>query len=126
MTAFVVAFALTVVLLGIAVALGFLRKRKTHVAFVLATVGALGVTIYYAYELGKIRDLAAAGWITPFHLTLAKVTTAALLLPVVTGLRVWNHPEAKPLHRKFAYLALGLVVASAITGFWMISRSPAK
>ena len=82
-------------------------------AFALVSIGT---TIYFAERLGEVYDVQTAGAITPIHLTLAKVTTLAYLLPVVTGVLTWRNISWKPLHAKFAYTVLALTVLTAVTG----------
>jgi hypothetical protein len=64
--------------------------------------------------------LESAGIITPIHLTLAKIATASLLLPAASGARTIFVPKTRSLHRKLAFTAIALIVASAITGTIMI------
>ncbi len=118
--AFTLYFALTVLALGGAVATGYQARRRWHIACVASAFVLLGVTIYYALALGELYDLESAGVITPIHLTLAKVTTAAYLLPVAAGLRTVYKPAARSLHRRLAFVALVLTVITAITGTIMI------
>ena len=91
-TGFLVCFGLTLALLGAVVATGLKAKRAAHLTCVVLAVAALGATVHYAYGLGKLYDLAGAGWITPVHLTLARVNTVALLVPVATGVR-YQRPD---------------------------------
>lgn len=119
-TGFVVFLVVTVLLLAGVTATGLLARRRAHLTLVACAVTSLGVTIYFAERLGTLYDLEAAGWITPFHLTLAKVTTVAYLLPIVTGLRLLKDPTRRPLHRRVAFLVLGLTLLTAGTGTWMI------
>lgn len=120
---FVVFLLVTLLLLGAVVATGFAARRRLHLTLVVSAVASLGVTIFYAEQLGLEYDLEAAGWITPVHLTLAKLTTLAYLLPIATGIAVLRNARHRPLHRKIAYLVLSLTVLTAITGTWMILAS---
>lgn len=120
MAGFVAFFAITLVLLAVVTWSGFRAMRRVHIPCVVATLAALAVTVHYAYQLGKIYDLKSAGIITPIHLTLAKITTLSLLGPAVTGVRTLFVPSTRKLHRKVAFVALGLTVLSAITGTIMI------
>ncbi len=122
--AFAVAFGVTLVLLLAVVATGLRAQRRAHVTLVVLTFASLGWTIHEAYQLGAIYDLAAAGPITPIHLTLARIATAALFLPVISGIRTLRNPAGRVLHRKLAFLALTLVVLAAITGVLMIQMAP--
>ena len=98
-------------------------RRRRHVVLVGCTLVALGVTIVYALELGKIYDLSTAGIITPIHLTLAKITTAAYVLPIVAGLFTWRRPSMRPLHKKLAWLVIVMTVVTAVTGSIMLLRA---
>ena len=117
---FVAFFAVTLVLLAVVTWTGLRAMRRVHIPCVVATLAALAITIHYAYQLGKVYDLKSAGWITPLHLTLAKITTLSLLAPAITGVRTLFVPSTRKLHRMLAFFALGLTVLSAITGTIMI------
>lgn len=121
---FLVCFGLTLVSLAIVVATGLRAKRALHVAFVVATLASLYATVRFAYDLGRIYDLHAAGWITPFHLTLARVNTFAFLLPIATGIRTVFVPSTRRLHRKLAFVVLGLTIVTAATGGVMLWLAP--
>ena len=120
---FVLAVAFTLVLLGMAVWAGRTGRVRRHVSLVGGALAGLGVTIWLALELGRIYDLDSAGAITPIHLTLAKITTAAYVLPILTGLRTLFRPAMRPWHKRVAYLVLAMTVLSAITGTIMILRA---
>lgn len=117
---FAASLAVTLALLGFVVATGLRAQRRAHLTLVACAVAGLGITIYFAEKLGEGYDLAAAGWVTPLHLTIAKVATAAYLLPVVTGWRTLRDPRFRPWHRRAAYLVLALSVLTAATGTWMV------
>ncbi len=121
---FVAFLAATLALLGCVVATGLRAKRRLHITLVVLAFAALGVTIRFAVLLGKQFDLHAAGPITPIHLALSKATTACYLLPVATGLRTIFAPATKRWHRRFAFFALGMTVATAITGTLMLWLAP--
>jgi hypothetical protein len=53
-------------------------------------------------------------------LTLAKIATASLILPAASGVRTILVPSTRRLHRKLAFTALALIVATAITGTIMM------
>jgi len=120
---FVGFLALTLLLLGAVVATGLAARRRPHLTFVVLAVASLGVTIFFAERMGDHYDLDSAGWITPFHLWLAKATTLAYLLPLITGILTWRDARWKPRHRGVAFLILGLTVATAVTGTWMLLAS---
>src|SRR5262249_32633853 len=107
--------ALTLLLLALVVATGLRARRRLHVTLVACSLASLGATIRLALEVGKLYDLPSAGVITPIHLGLARVTTAAYLLPIATGLRTIFRPRTRRLHRKLAFLVLGMTAATAIT-----------
>src|SRR5690606_12029538 len=87
------------------------------VAFaVLLLAGA----IWSALELGELYDLGSAGIVTPIHLNVAKVTTAAYLLPVVTGVLAWRNERWRGVHGKLAFLVLVLTVFTTVTGALML------
>jgi cytosine/uracil/thiamine/allantoin permease len=117
---FVLFLVLTLALLGAVVATGYAERRRTHIACVALTLAALGTTIWFAERMGEHYDLATAGAITPVHLWLAKVTTLAYLAPIATGVLTIRDDRWKTWHRRCAFAVLGLTVATAITGTWMV------
>lgn len=122
-TAFVLLFSLTLCLLALVVATGLAAKRRWHIPLVVLAFAALGGTIRAAVLVGKHYDLPSAGLITPVHLWLAKVTTALYVLPLATGIRTLFAPGTRKLHRKIAFLVLGLTVLTAITGTAMLGMA---
>lgn len=119
-TGFVVFLLITLACLGAVILTGRAARRAAHLSCVAAAVACLGVTIYFAEQLGGLYDLEAAGWITPTHLILAKVTVVAYLIPVVTGLRTIRDEAGKGLHCKAAHLVIALTVLTAISGTAMV------
>ncbi|MCK6445528.1 MAG: hypothetical protein L6Q99_03980 [Planctomycetes bacterium] len=117
---FVVFLLATVVLLLGVVVTGLRAKLAVHLSLVGLTLVSLAVTIVYAKALGLEYDLASAGRITPVHLTLAKIATAAYLAPALTGVLTMRDRKHKRLHFKAAMFALVLTVASTVTGLWML------
>ena len=123
---FVASLSLTLILLALVVVTGFAAKRVTHIALVVCTLGVLFATIVCAYALGKIYDIHQAGWITPFHLALARINTVAFLLPAVSGVRTIFRPQTRRVHRWLAFAVLGLTVLTAVTGSIMLALSPLR
>ncbi len=115
---------ITVLLLVGVVFTGFARRRGWHFTLVGAALAGLATAIWYAKELGQYYDLEAAGWITPFHLGLAKITTACYLLPLATGVATLRRPGVRPWHRAAAFLVLFLTLVTTVTGAWMLMASP--
>jgi len=120
---FVLALAYTLVLLAMAVTAARRHRVRRHVWLIGGALVGLGVTIWFAIELGRVYDLESAGVITPIHLTLAKITTAAYVLPILAGWRTLRRPAMRPWHKMLAYVVLALTVLSAITGTIMILRA---
>ncbi|MBL4770020.1 MAG: hypothetical protein JKY61_02460 [Planctomycetes bacterium] len=115
-------FLLLTVALLVAVAwTGFKAKRKIHIPLVFVTVASLGMAIRYALLVGPHYDLESAGVITPIHMFIARATTAAYLVPVITGIRTLKDPSFKRWHRKAAFLVIGLTLMAAVTGVAMLS-----
>lgn len=123
-TGFPLFLGLTVGLLIADVVTGRRGALRTHLSCVALTFVCLGVTIYFAEGLGELYDLEAAGAITPVHLTLAKLTTAAYLLMVVTGVRTLRDRSRRRAHRLAAVVVLTMTVVTAVTGAAMLARSP--
>jgi hypothetical protein len=117
---FVLFLGLTLVLLAGVVASGRAARRRLHLTLVATTLLALATTIVFAERMGAHYDLAAAGWITPVHLWLAKGTTLAYLAPLATGVLTLRNARWRPRHRISAYAVLALTVATAVTGTWML------
>lgn len=120
---FLTSLLVTVGLLVGAAVTGRKRIIRHHVKFVAGAVLSLGVAIYFALKVGERYDLEAAGWITPFHKALAKITTAMYLWPLITGPMVLSGKVGPRVHRIGAWLTLGLTVASTITGIIMLMRA---
>ena len=120
---FISFLAVTLSLLGGVVWTGYAEGRRLHITLVVSAVASLGVTIYFAEKLGDLYDLEGAGWIYPVHLTIAKLCTAAYLLPVVTGLLTIRKASNLRLHRVAAFTVLAFTVLTAITGTWMLLAS---
>jgi hypothetical protein len=118
--AFLGSLILTLVFLAGAVVTGLKARRKQHLPCVAGAVLMLLATIYYAIELGEFYDLESAGVITPIHKWMAKVNTAAYLLPLASGLRTLKHPRNRKLHGRFAFAVLILTVCTAATGALML------
>lgn len=117
---FLLFLLLTVALLVAVVVTGLTARVRPHLVLVALTVAALGITIYYAVQLGGLYDLESAGRITPVHLALAKLTTVSYLAPLVTGLMTLRNRAHKRLHFRWVLVVLALTAASACTGAWML------
>ena len=85
-----------------------------------ADLASLGVTIWFAERLGEHYDLESAGWITPVHLAVAKLTTAAYLLPIGTGVLTLRNRRHRSLHLRCALTVLALTLLTTGLGLWMI------
>lgn len=121
---FVTFLVLTLAFLAGTVSSGLRAKRRVHFLCVAGAVACLVATIHHALGVGELYDLAKAGWITPVHMWMAKIATAAYVLPVVSGLRTIFHPPTRRLHRKIAFLVLSLTILAAVTGTWMLLVAP--
>ena len=115
---------LTVLLLGVVLFSGLKGRLRLHLPAVALAMVSLGLTVYFAEKLGERYDLKAAGVITPIHLTLAKVTTVAYLLPVVTGILTLRNRSYKRLHFRVAVGVLALTVPTLVTGCVMVYLAP--
>jgi len=117
-------FVVTLALLALVVLTGLAARRRLHIALVVGAVAGLAATVYFAYELGEVYDLEAAGWITPVHMTMARVNTFCFALPIASGIRTLFVPSTRRLHRWLAFGVLGLTVLTAATGTWMLMLAP--
>jgi hypothetical protein len=118
---------LTVATLVLVVVTGLKARVRSHIALVITALVFLGCAIYFAVQVGRLYDLKSAGLITPIHLTVAKLATAAYLLPLISGLATLRDRKHKPLHFKLALVALSLTAIAAVTGslmLWMASPLP--
>lgn len=120
---FFVFLTLTLAALGATVATGLGARLRLHFACVASSLALLGVTIYFAEKLGAEYDLEAAGWITPVHLTLAKMATASYLLPLASGLATLRERRRRRVHLALALTTLALTLAAAASGAAMILHS---
>ena len=111
---------LTVLLLGGVVATGLRGVLPLHLALVALALVSLGVTIFFAKRLGELYDLESAGWITPVHLTVAKLTTAAYLLPITTGVLTLRNRRHRRVHFRCAMAVLAMTLVTTGLGLWMI------
>ena len=123
--AFLAGLIVTVALLGGVVVSGLREARRAHLPLVLCFFASLAGTIYYAERMGRHLDLEAAGWITPVHLALAKGTTLAYVLPVVTGFLALSSEKWKARHKTLAWLLVALTLLTVGTGAWMALAAPA-
>ncbi len=120
---------LTVVLLALDVWTGLRRRRRLHLALVATTLASLALAIVFAERLGELYDLEAAGRIYPFHLAIAKLATAAYLLPIATGVRLLVAQAGtalarkRRLHLRAALFTIALTLLTALTGSWMLLAS---
>lgn len=121
---FVIAVSLTALFLVAVVITGLRGKISVHIPCVLATFVSLSVAIVFALKLGDIYDLEAAGWITPVHLSIAKIATLSFVLPVVTGIRTLKSRVHRRAHLIAALVALCLTATALVTGTLMMLRAP--
>ena len=112
--------AATLICLTGAVITGRASRRKAHLCIVTLTVPCLALAIYFAEQLGQLYDLEAGGWIYPFHLLVAKVTTASYLVVIGSGLATLKLVSRRKTHARIAYSVLVLTGLTAITGTWML------
>jgi hypothetical protein len=122
--AFFAGLLVTVVLLAVVVASGIAAKRRVHLPAVLLYLAALGLTIWLAVRMGRSLDLAAAGWITPVHLTMARVNVYLYVLPLTTGLMALRDRRWYRRHKLFAWIVVGVTLLTVATGSWMALAAP--
>ena len=120
---FLGSLALTLCGLGVVFWSGLKARLRVHLPAVACTVLLLGLTIWFAERLGREYDLESAGLIKPVHLALAKLATAAYLMPLTTGVLTWRNRRWRTLHLVAAFTTLVLTVAAAVTGTWMVLAS---
>jgi len=118
---FVVFLVVTVLLLVATVATGLTARLRAHLVLVAVTVLSLGVTIWFAEQLGLEYDLTAAGAIKDVHLSLAKLATLSYLGPLASGFATLRDRAHKKLHLRIALVTVVLTVLAAATGAWMLA-----
>lgn len=121
---FLALLAATVAALTLAAWTGRRRRIRPHLVCVACALGCLVGAIAFALEVGERYDLAAAGDITPVHLTLARVATASYLGPLVTGPLVLAGKLRGRVHHRLAWFAFAMTVAATVTGAWMLLAAP--
>ncbi|MDA1267060.1 MAG: hypothetical protein O2816_18420 [Planctomycetota bacterium] len=121
---FLLFLTLTLAGLGGVFYTGMRAQRRRHIPLVIVTVGLLATTIYFAERLGEGLLTKQAGWITPVHLTIAKVTTVSYLIPLVTGVLTLRDARRRKLHGRIAWIVLTMTLLTAATGIWMVMASP--
>jgi len=121
---FLAGLVATVALLVGVIVSGVREARRAHIPLVLLFFASLALTIFYAERMGRALDLEAAGWITPVHLALAKGTTLAYVLPVVSGFLALSSERWKVRHKVLAWLLVALTVLTVATGAWMTLAAP--
>ncbi|MEW6073102.1 MAG: hypothetical protein AB1726_11005 [Planctomycetota bacterium] len=120
---FFAAVLVAVVLLVAVVVTGRAGRRRAHLSLVAAALAALAVAVWRAEALGSRYDLESAGWITPVHLAIARATLLSYLLPIAAGLLTLRFPRVRPVHGRFAALALLLTALAAVTEAWMLGTA---
>ncbi len=120
---FVVFLLLTVALLVAVLLTGFKARLRAHFAFVACTVVSLGVTIWYAEQLGDQYNLEAAGAVMDVHLALAKLATISYLAPLASGFATLRNRANKKLHLRLALATVALTLLAAGTGAWMLAAA---
>jgi len=115
--------ATVVVLVGVIVS-GMRERRRIHIPLVIVFFATLGTTIWFAERMGRALDLKAAGWITPVHLALAKTTTLAYALPMISGMLALTSERWKARHKCLAWLLIAMTLATVATGAWMALKAP--
>ncbi|MFT6362535.1 MAG: hypothetical protein ACJAZ8_000941 [Planctomycetota bacterium] len=127
MTQFSLAFLCTVLALVGVLWTGFRwrvkRRRALHLSLVGLSIAFLVWTIIAAFRLGEGYDLHSAGTIYFVHMFLARLATACLMLPIITGIITLRTGKLHRYHRQCAIAAFTIIVLAAITGIWMISAS---
>lgn len=118
-----VSLGITVAVLAVSLWLAHTHRVKAHVGTVGAFVACLLVTLYFAESLGARFEFTSPS--KPIHLTLAVVTTVALVAPIATGWLHWYGKVGRSVHVRIVWVFLGLVVLTLGTGLWMFStRTP--
>ena len=116
-TGFLIALAVTVVLLAGTLWSGFRGQRRAHVPFAVATILALLVAIYFAETVGTYWNFP--DWPLWIHLRFAWAGTILILPVAVSGILALRRPGSAPGHKKLVFVFLGVVLCAIATGTWI-------
>ena len=120
---FLASLAITVVAVGVTLALGRLGKRKPHVASATVTALLLAYTIYLAEMLGRL--LVMPRQILVIHLVFANAGALAFIMVVITGSRLFwlEDPARRRWHRRAVVVFIVLVLCTISTGTYLLTQS---
>ena len=121
---FWIAFVTTVVLLIVAAATGFSKKRKIHLWAGPATIVALGLAIWQVEKLS--RNYSFPPEVLSFHLIFAKAGGLLALPVVATGIWLSRSERARRFHRAAVILWLVVVLIATGTGLYMFGLGTPK
>ena len=121
---FWIAFITTVVLLVVALATGFLRKRKVRLWLGPATIVSLAIAIWQTEKL--MRKYAFPPDALAFHLIFAKAGGLLAVPVVVTGIWLSRSERARIFHRVAVAVWLVSVLIATATGLWMFGLGSLK
>ncbi len=116
-TAFLIALAVTVLLLVVTLLLGFQRRRRAHLLSAISTVLALLVAIYFAETVGSYWVFPK--WPLRIHLSIAWAATGLILPVLVSGIQALRQRGRAPGHKKLVFLWLAVVLGAICTGCWI-------
>lgn len=117
-TGFLLVFGATLALLGADLATGLTGRRRAHLVCVAFTVAGLAGSVVLAISFGRAYVFQPI--IHGIHRTLATSVVVLVLPMLATGLTILaGRAGARPLHRRFAFLLLGVAVAATLTGVAM-------
>lgn len=121
---FWIAFAVTLLLLAVALVSGLRGKRRLHLFAGPAAVLALAVTVVLTEQL--MRGYAFPAQPLRVHLWFAKGAGVLGVAVVATGLWLWRRPTARRWHR-FCVLAFAAAALLATgTGIWAFTLAEPK
>jgi hypothetical protein len=119
---FLVALALTALLIALTFTLGRLGRRKPHIASAAVTAALLVYAVYQAEMLG--RALRFPRGLLVFHLVFANLAALSFLAVIATGVRLARREAGRRgAHRRVVYAFVALTAVATLTGTWMLTRA---
>lgn len=121
---FWIAFAVTVLMIGMALVTGFGRKRKAHLWLGPLTIVAMAIAIVLTEQLMSNYTFPADE--LAVHLVFAKAGGLMAIPVAITGIWLWRSEKARVWHRVLVFLWLASVLTATGTGLWMFALGTPK
>jgi len=116
--------SVTVVTLLVAIGLAHKHRARAHIVAVGVFLVLLVTSLGFAEVLGRRYEFDHISY--TIHLPLALFTSAFMLVPLITGIQHWRGKVTRKAHKVLAWVWVGFVVASLVTGKWMLDNGTLK